>query len=292
MLANEGYIPLSYLSEAAYSRGIDDAAEYMNDWAEHVYKFILLRTEDVVQRWLRGFCTGHLFLTDGLNPPIRVDDWKIWHKWPIDIVASELRGEAGLDFAYPKELKDDFRLCDPVTKVELEKFGQDDNHDPVSEEWLIWKANMIDNLGQTLPNLFLESNFFSVDLRLFHFVRSKLDDDSKFDRDIIQTAERLKPVEGMFLCVPKRHVDENWDNHWSNILERTRRSDADGIFDQETSFGVGRPRKQEALVNSYNRLFPEGRGGMTWKEVIKAIEEDTGLTASVDTLRRGLAAKG
>lgn len=51
---------------------------------------------------------------------------------------------------------------------------------------------------------------------------------------------------------------------------------------------IGRPRKQEMALASYQKLYPDGHGHMTWKAVSQAITRDVKSMVSVTTLQRAL----
>lgn len=54
---------------------------------------------------------------------------------------------------------------------------------------------------------------------------------------------------------------------------------------------IGRPRKSDAAADSYFKLYPQGHGSATWKEVARAIKADTGNSVSVDTIQRGVSSR-
>lgn len=55
---------------------------------------------------------------------------------------------------------------------------------------------------------------------------------------------------------------------------------------------IGRPGKQELALEAYNKLFPKGHSGATWKVVAREIEKATGEKVSQSTLKRAIADRG
>ncbi|MBN9031627.1 MAG: hypothetical protein J0I23_17660 [Rhizobiales bacterium] len=54
----------------------------------------------------------------------------------------------------------------------------------------------------------------------------------------------------------------------------------------------GRPRIQDELLRSYQKLFPGGHAKLTWKAVAQAIGNETGEEFHIDTLKRALGRRG
>jgi hypothetical protein len=50
----------------------------------------------------------------------------------------------------------------------------------------------------------------------------------------------------------------------------------------------GRPSKQEAVLEAYRATFPYGNERTSWKRTMQKIEEETGTTGGIDTLKRAL----
>lgn len=50
----------------------------------------------------------------------------------------------------------------------------------------------------------------------------------------------------------------------------------------------GRPRDREYVAAAYMRRFPEGHGGLSWKEVLAILRTDEAVDTSRDTLLRAL----
>lgn len=51
---------------------------------------------------------------------------------------------------------------------------------------------------------------------------------------------------------------------------------------------VGRPRKREEAAEAYWSLYPQGRGNVSWKDVLKELRDQCNVDVSQDTLMRGL----
>jgi len=50
----------------------------------------------------------------------------------------------------------------------------------------------------------------------------------------------------------------------------------------------GRPRKQEIAKAAYDKIFPNGHGTITLKEVVRKVEVEVKMPVSVDTLSKAL----
>lgn len=53
---------------------------------------------------------------------------------------------------------------------------------------------------------------------------------------------------------------------------------------------VGRPRKAEGAAAAFQKLFPNGKGRVSWKAVAKEVSDNLGQNVSIDTLKRALQA--
>lgn len=94
-------------------------------------------------------------------------------------------------------------------------------------------------------------------------------------------AKILQPLNGWALCVResdaegiRQYIEDLYC--WDSLEESTNRG--------------GRPRKREIAATAYQELFPEGHEthGKSWKEALRDVNEVTGGSYSIDTLRRGL----
>jgi hypothetical protein len=61
--------------------------------------------------------------------------------------------------------------------------------------------------------------------------------------------------------------------------------------DETETVNIGRPSDREAIVQSFERLYPTGCGSRSWKAVTAEIGEDTGIYVHQDTVKRALGLK-
>lgn len=113
-----------------------------------------------------------------------------------------------------------------------------------------------------------------------------LEDEIDSMRAAASVWRQLAPYEGMCLAtdfpIPTSHA----------VLRSAYGLDptSDGSS-EASSFGLGRPRKQEDAAEAFQSRFPEGKGKFTWKEVLRILEVECGISVSEDTLKAGIRAR-
>ena len=96
----------------------------------------------------------------------------------------------------------------------------------------------------------------------------------------------LLPYEGMTVAIDKKHMPNESELSGWFLLDR----DETEVEEKLAGGPRGRPRKQEEAAEAFEIRFPDGRGGYTWKEVTRILEEEMQIFVSIETLKSGLAA--
>jgi len=294
VIAVDGFIPLQHLYDDAYRLAIDQAAEYLQDRAQHAGHFILKRTQDVLQSWFEDFYEERLFLSNGDGAPIRLSKWAVKHRFGIDLYYYDKPSfYEALSTEKPQiSLKEKFGICDLLPRKWLER-PEDESEEPTEEEWIKFRSTIIDSQGGTHVPLFINYMTWTLDLSLFRFIMA---DDIpltlKFEQDVLEHASFLEEYEGYSLCVDQNTFIENWESHWMGIGKRKiaeeRKLFAEMRAGNASPNQVGRPRKREAMAEYFRTIFPNGRQGRPWKEVLNEIQSTYGISGSIETLKRGL----
>ena len=192
-------------------------------------------------------------------------------------------------FKYPDHIFRKFSICTSI-RQEIDKIF----YDYKEEEWEILKEKVIsDHIGLAAPPLFFNMESFQIDFDLIEYIKRTSDDAYVFDETTPLIEKTFSRFLGYHICVPESYVESSWQGHWLQKLDRSLKLHSEQFSnpsDSDQPIG-GRPRKQEAVVDCYKTLFPNGRGDLSWKGVLREIEQKFGLNASVDTLKRGLRQK-
>ncbi len=266
----------------------------MDSIAQHAGHFYVHRTLDILIGWFEDFYEDALFLSNGVDSPIRISKWPIKHRFYVDIHYHGRPNQYDqlLNKVDYVSLQRKFGICNPIPERWLNRPEEPDD-EPTEEEWKTFKHDMIHSNGGTSVLLFVNHLKWTVDLSLFRLLLADFSHEPEiFEHDLLEHADYLQRFEGYSLCVPERWFIERWDAHWPSIgriaLANRQRSILDIGSPEPTSSQVGRPRKREALANCYRAMFPEGNRGIPWKQVLREIERQHGISGSVETLKRGL----
>ena len=289
MIANEGYIPLSYIYEDAYSRAYDQAEIFMEETVEHIGHLFLNRTHDILQSWLEEYIENNLYISDGVGPPIRMNPWVLKSRFHVDIYfyrQEKMFGVTESDI-FDVSLKSRFGMAEPLPIEWLEK-GEVE-----PEGWEAFKAEKIRDLGGTNVPIFVNSITKTIDLSLYKFVTNDGTPLSQsLGDDTTEYAKHLSRFENFSICVPEEIYASGWAEYWNAIGQRALARHAELLREMRGENNpvqtVGRPRKRDALAEHYRALFPGGNEGRSWKEVMNEIEKRFGISGSIDTLKRGL----
>lgn len=96
-------------------------------------------------------------------------------------------------------------------------------------------------------------------------------------------AMSLLPLEGALIMLELKNLPSKGDaRRMLGIKEQKEVVD-------DTGPNIGRPSKRQEVLQAYERLFPNGRGPSTWKEVMRKIEDETGISADFKTLKRAIS---
>jgi len=290
LISNEGYIPLHHLYDEAYSIADREISTYLNETIVTPLQLFTRRSEDILFNWFEDFYGPSVYLSNGIDIPIRLSKWAIKHRfyaliWQLDF--PDL-----LDKISHLDLKNKFHIADPLPSFWVEG-PQEGEKEPTEEEWIVFKDKMIHHsIGGAMVPLLINQNTWTIDLSLFRFVmENDSSQEPSFHGETIEHANFLERFEGYALCVPEKHYHDKWQQHWHGIASRKIarfESLESGFESNDQNTNPGRPRKREAVAETYQRLFPHGRQGSTWKQVMLKIEQDSGIRASVDTLKRAL----
>ncbi|KCZ97523.1 hypothetical protein HPO_14326, partial [Hyphomonas polymorpha PS728] len=268
----------------------DDARKYLElrSPSSGLMSFLLFRSEDILLSWLTQMLENDLYLFDGKQTVVKVDKAALRHRWYVDLNSAVVAGEEYAIDEYSDELSKKFNFCEAITQEQIDHYNEQIAGTHNDEAWSKLQSEMLSRFGFTRPPLFMNAITFEIDTVLYDFVLSK-DIDNPFDFDVCEHAKNLAQYQGWFVVTPEPQVTRNWDSYWAGIAQRELRKDDAALGRTSNDLGkVGRPRKQEDVAAIYGKLFPNGHGTLSYKEILKQIEQTTGLSASVDTLKRAI----
>ena len=295
MFCPKGYVPFSELCSNIYEF-YEDAEFFLKSRTNHISVISRQRIGDVLHDWVSEFCRDNAFLSDGTDVIVRIDLGTLTSVCfnvdttlePCTINIEELFEEA-------PQLKEQFSICYPIEPEDTQKFMDHlrDNGDipisPVLDKTLNGKLDMyLSDDRRTAPWLFIEHQNYTVSLDLYRYLVGKGEKTAScyIYSGTGHTAKLLERFEGMALCVSEDYVKANWDAFCKDIgARKTKLLESDK---NEYNNGPCRPRRQADAFNAYGQIFPNGHRGLTWPQVIQALEDKAGVHISKDTLRRAL----
>lgn len=101
----------------------------------------------------------------------------------------------------------------------------------------------------------------------------------------------FKKFDGWAVCCREEHHPDyflaGFEEDWAERKWNFKREYETIDVSEYLTGTVGRPRTQEVVAKAYKKLFPNGHGNKSWKQVLSALEQD-GTFTSEPTLRRAL----
>ncbi|SLN34518.1 hypothetical protein ROA7450_01559 [Roseovarius albus] len=143
-----------------------------------------------------------------------------------------------------------------------------------------WRASL--ELGLQYEHiqvpLFYTRDTYTLSMFMFDLV-----DRLKYSETIAlkSVAKVIRPFEGWSLCIPKKVVEDNWDDYWRKHAARRKYKEKTG--------DRGRPRKQESAVSDIKLAFPRGIGESSHKQIAETVRRLTGNNYSISTISRALS---
>lgn len=175
----------------------------------------------------------------------------------------------------PDSFRHAFRLAAMDKADFLEEFRRENRSSIEDVIGLAMDFNLIYS-HQKIP-MFYERVGYTITLQSYELLRryNYIEMDAAHD-----VARILRPFEGWALCVPDSFVQGEWPASYRRQIDGPNRPEAPS---------QGRPStvRNQTLV-AYQDLFPDGHGARTWLEVLRSVNQATGLSASLDTLKRAL----
>jgi hypothetical protein len=109
---------------------------------------------------------------------------------------------------------------------------------------------------------------------------SPMDDD-----DVEQQCVIAAKLNGWCVCIAEDDYPSDVASLWEAVATDP---DQEGGAVVEATSARGRPRLQGATRRSFLRLFPQGRGEASWREVEHVVSKDLGYTVSARTIQRSV----
>jgi len=167
----------------------------------------------------------------------------------------------------------------PENDLMTEYLKYRDDHNVSEENRNIW--DFVKTIGMHrehhLVPLFYEREGFTITLETFDYAERG----NFIENDLFRNAARiLRPFEGWAICVPTDYLSS--DEYRSALSKKASEQDIG-----QTNSSGGRPdvlrrETREAFLAEY----PNGRGDEPWLSVLRKINNITGHSVSVDTLKR------
>ena len=296
-----GFTPFSILFGDAVNEHFEEANEFLIKGVVSPFLFTTSRAEDVLVSWIFDFVKGNLFATDGSETPLRIDaDIFRYQRFYVDLSLGWMRGKE-TELKVSEEISRQWNFCEPIPLKVIEKFNHltDEFYSDIDEreieaaDFELKKiiGKLVEARGQTVPPLFLRSEYGVISLELYHAIVSKnLSSERKIiGKESHEIASLIANLDGYYLCVPDNFIEREWAGYWKGICKR-KILERDLLLDTEIA-KPGRPRKRDRAAQEFSRLYPQGLQNSTWKQVINRIHETAGIEVSVDTLKRGLGKK-
>ena len=299
-MAPENYYPFSAMIFDALDNSLyDEAEKYLTENSSSIMSLAMERRDDLALRWLYEYCGQQLYIASSCGSIRHIDEGIfIYNKYFVDITSSAMAGD---DASFvPKDLRDDFNFCEPITKASFDAFNslveeyynsegpaQEDVDQRIREQI----KEQVSSGGFTKPPLFYNPNNGRIDLRLFDFLYAteiikKLSSDWM---DLVRIAVELRPLQGWTIVVPNALIGDDWIAYCSGRCIKYKLQMDNMLLDDETK--PGRPRKREKAAQAYTELYPDGLGKDSWVTAAHRVSIKTGEGVSVDTLKRGLGKK-
>lgn len=302
MIANKGYVPLSRLYEIAYWQLHEGAKDYLRETTPSILGLWLDRPADIARRWLVDFCNDHLFMTDGVGDPIKIDPALLTTiHYYVDLSRQKIDLGHRKEFSIPEKIEQLFDFCKPLSNDEIDRFNEAaeaSNHAESEEESDAFQAECtrildqaMEKFGNTRPYLFVETLMFSVNLSLYDAIKDieHIDIQKVTGENADRHADVLRRFDGYFLVTLEARATKEWESYSHKISEQCIKEDAKLIgSDSEDGSLRGRPRKQEAALSAYMKALPGGHAGMTWKEVESIISSKIGERVSAQTIKAAI----
>tara|TARA_R110002110_G_scaffold137735_2_gene323074 strand:- start:1870 stop:2766 length:897 start_codon:yes stop_codon:yes gene_type:complete len=295
MIANEGYVPLSLMYEQNYSELTDGARSYLEGTKNTLMSLCINRADDISTAWLFEFCGSDLYLTDGVNAPVRIDPGLVrFGHYFIDLSEGVLSHENEPTPHVDSELRTTFNFCEPLQASVIDEFNSavDLCSDEGNELCAKIFATEVRKLGMTRPLLFVEDRTYRINFNLYRVFSDFKREDAQRQtfQDVDRYADILAPFEGRFLSVPTPLAEQGWDAFCRSIGERKIKEHDRMLELGEESKGPrsGRPRKREAAYSVYMSLFPKGHGSLTWDQVEVAVSKEFGSPVSAQTIKAAM----
>ncbi|PBB96428.1 hypothetical protein [Mesorhizobium sp. WSM3862] len=185
----------------------------------------------------------------------------------------------------PEDLKKSYRLCGATFKEIDEVFRSSRtgiNH-PTSKGVFadIFSQFRLCTTFLNMP-VFFERGGMTICFDAYDYGRSL---DLPSSVGVAGLVKMLRPFEGWSLCTTDVFVKEEWPERLKSAVA--------GIEIGEENRKVGRPAdKVMDTAKAYAELYPAGHGEEAWLKVLRRVNEKTGRSVSVDTLKRAVTLKG
>lgn len=144
-----------------------------------------------------------------------------------------------------------------------------------------WETGFV--YGFTRPALFYDRGTYAISLSAISYVAAALQQNTTGFVD--DAVAMLKPFEGWVWCTDRKYVDSG---DWLRAVNENLEASCLDLAQFEAgsdAVKIGRPRKEEAAADVFDRLYPAGRSE-TWKVVADKVSEEMGVKVSETLLQR------
>ena len=292
MISPPDYYPVSALARYIENEMRDSAIEYLLKPPINPFKLILRRADDLIYDRIMDYCSGDLFLTDGLQDVVRIDPALL--KEAVFWVDLSIREDPDTYSMMPTKLRQDFHMCNPLPLELVDQFSDllerhrdasDEEKDRIDGALLEMAWEATEDYGRTVVSWFVNTETYSIsmDLHRFFLDQKQSIQDAHSLSDRLGKASILNRFDGYFLCTTSARAKDS--EALAELLKKPF-SDPWGPQEDRRATAKGRPLLQGEAVRLFNERYPTGLNEVTLAEAARVLGYDR------KTLRAGLTAAG
>ncbi|WP_419903475.1 hypothetical protein [Kiloniella sp.] len=286
MFCPEGYITMAEIVRKFEGSLFQGVLHKFKTRRNDLHDFFSTSPMDELEDIVFNFIEGNAFIASPEGMISTLDTLNINGAARISTKELYFRGanvDLSLDFA------NTFKLStlppDRFSKAYRDQLKAPDSYNP----WEFAAATGEANCNHLLP-MYFERCGYTISLKGFDYIKNI--ETSKVER-FINTANIIRPFEGWPICVSEQFASEkNMKSECDKWLKLNPAPQPHPrVQAAAPQVQSGRPRKRDLAAKDYRRVFPTGHGNKTWKAVLAEIENETGNSYTIDTLKRGLRLK-
>lgn len=262
MFCLPGYVPMSQIMRTA-RRSLSEKGTDLNRLTDGFKgSDIDISASDLFEDMVLRICENDMFVCSPAGNLMQLDIMKIliesWLSSPTIFALEERAMNNSTEI--PDHFYSSYGCADAQRRVEINRGSV--------------KESILGPYDYCRIPLFHNRSCFALDIRPFDFISSLYD-----IADIEDEAEILRRFEGWSLCVRAEFAK-------SELVELLRHH---ARFGDIPNVAPGRPNNvRQETAAAYKSLFPRGHNGKSWLEVLRAVNGQSGHSASVATLKRAV----